>query len=230
MAVAMSIAPTNKRTIRQQTNPLDKSTIVSICPLVLDEYKHTVQPGHFYMPAATEQSPQTLVVGPSSWWRDIGEEMPLIEIPNGSIIVAESIVKDYCQGMIAIDDNSYPGFFFIPGEHKIETIIKDYSTAFKTAVQRQRNWFKNLMDMADKDWAASNGNPLVISGLMRIAAESLGLSDRAWMKTTLDIKKVPCVACGNLRNPEYPICGTCNRIVDIALAKKLGIVESPQVK
>ncbi len=156
--------------------------------------------------------------------------MPLVEIPNGSLIVAESIVKDYCQGMIAVDDNSYPGFFFVPGAFTVEQIKEKYSDALKIAIGKQRNWFKNLLDMADSDWASSNGNPKAISGLMRMAAEHLGLQDRAWMKTTLDIKKVPCVACGNLRNPEYPICGTCNRVVDIALAKKLGIIESAPVK
>ena len=224
----MTIAPSNKRTIRQQTNPLDKSTIVSVLPLEINEYKHTIQPGHFYIPPASENKPEVLVVSPSSWWRDIGEEMPLIEIPNGSIIVAESIVKDYCQGMIAIDDNSYPGLFFVPGEFKVEEIKEKYSKALKEAVQKQKNWFKNLIDMADMDWAKSNGNPSVISGLMRMAAEQLGFTDRSWMKTTLDVKKVQCVACGNLRNPDFPICGTCNRVVDQKLAIKLGIIEAPK--
>ena len=222
----MSIAPINKRTIRQQTNPLDKSTIVSVLPLELNEYKHTIQPGYFHIDAASEDNPKILVVSPSSWWRDIGEEMPLIEIPNGSIIVAESIVKDYCQGMIGIqEDIAYPGLFFVPGEFTVEAIKEKYSAALKNAIKLQRNWFKNLVDMADKDWSQSNGNPHAINGLMKMAAEALGLNDRDWMKTTLDVRKVKCVACGNLRNPDFPICGTCNRVVDQALAKKIGIVE-----
>ncbi len=225
----MSIAPTNKRTIRQQTNPLDKSTVVSILPLEINEFKHTIQPGHFYIPAASPENPEVLVVQPASWWRDTGDEMPLIEIPNGSIIVAESLVKDYCQGMLAIDDNSSPGLFFVPGAFTVKQIKENYPDALNTAIQKQKNWFRNLVDMADTDWAASNGSPKVISGLQRMAAEALSLQDRSWMKTTLDIKKVPCIACGNLRNPDFPICGTCNRVVDVALAKKLGIIETPKV-
>lgn len=222
---AMNIAPTNKRTIRQQSNPLDKSTVVSILPLVIDEYKYTIQPGHFYIPAASEDKPEILVVSPSSWWRDIGEEMPLIEIPNGSIIVAESIVNDFSQGMIGIDEDSKPGLFFVPGEFKLTEIKEKYSKSFDEAVRKQRNWFKNLVNMADTDWARSNGSPNSINGLSRMAAEYLGMQDRDWMKTTLDVQKVKCIACGNLRNPAYPICATCNRVVDVALAKKLGIIE-----
>lgn len=223
--MAMTIAPTNKRTIRQQTNPLDRATIVSILPLEINEYKHTIQPGYFHIDAGSVANPKTLVVGPSSWWRDIGEEMPLIEIPNGAMLVADSVVKDYCQGMLEITDDAYPGLFFVPGELSIEKIKTEYKTTFDLAVTKQNKWFRNLVDLADKGWANSNGSPRSINGLMRMAAEELGMQDRDWMKTTLDVKKIKCVACGNLRNPEFPICGTCNRVVDQKLALKLGIVD-----
>jgi hypothetical protein len=223
----MTIAPSNKRTIRQQTNPLDRATIVSICPLEVNEVKHTLQPSTFHIPAASENDPKILVVGPSSWWRDIGEEMPLIEIPNGAILIAESVIKDYCQGMLEISDDAYPGFFFIPGEVTIENIKTNYKDALNEAKRKQKNWFSNLVALADKGWADSNGSPRSINSLMKMAAEHLGYQDRSWMKTTLDRNKVQCVACGNLRNPDFPICPSCNRIVDLALAKKLGIVENP---
>lgn len=220
----MAIAPTNKRTIRQQTNPLDKATVISILPLEINEYKHTIQPGFFHLDKGSVENPAILIVGPSSWWRDIGEEMPLIEIPNGAMLVADSVVKDYCQGMLEITEDAYPGLMFVPGEFDAAGIKKSYSTEFNKMVTRQNNWFRNLVDLADKGWANTNGSPKAINGLMRMAAEALGMQDRDWMKTTLDVKKIPCVACGNLRNPQYPICGTCNRVVDMELAKKLGIL------
>lgn len=230
MAAGMAIAPSNKRTIRQQTNPLDKATVVSILPLLIDEYKWTIQPGHFYLEPGSVEKPTSLVVGPSSWWRDIGEEMPLIEIPNGAMLVADSVVKDYCQGMLEVTEDAYPGLFFVPGELTVDKIKKEYSQVFERAVERQNNWFVNLVNLADKGWADSNGNPRSINGLMKMAANALGLQDKVWMKTTLDAKKVPCVACGNLRNPAYPICGACNRVVDMELAKKIGILPNEVVK
>lgn len=215
----------NKRTIRQQTNPLDKSTVVSILPLEVKYDSPTIQPGQFVIPPGSEDKPSLLIVGPSSWWRDIGEEMPLIEIPNSSIQVADSIVRDYCNGLPEIDDNSYPGLFFIPGELTIEVIKGNYSTAFKKAVEKQKSWFNNLIRVADSDWAKTNGNPRAVSDLSKMAAKYLNLEDRPWMKSTVDTAKVACVACGNLRNPAYPICPSCNRVVDVKLAEKLGILD-----
>jgi len=221
----MTITPTNKRTIRQQTNPLDKATIVSVYPKPLRATYETIQPGKFYIEAGSESNPSVLVVGPSSWWRDIGEEMPLIEIPNGSLLIAQAIVTDYCNSMIEVDEISSPGFFYVPGELNVSEIMDKYSKTLKETIQKQKNWFHNLVKIADADWARSNGNPKHISDLSRMAAVELGFKDRDWMKNTVQAEKIKCVACGNLRNPEYPICPSCNRVVDVALAKKLGIME-----
>jgi hypothetical protein len=222
-----SIAPTNKRTIRQQSNPLDKATIVSIYPRDITEQKYTIQPGFFHLKAGTEEKPSFTIMGPSSWWRDIGEEMPLIEIPNSAVQVADSIIRDWANGMLMCDMNeSMPGLFFIPGEINAKELKERYSDAFNTAVRRQKNWYNNLIRLADVGWAQTNGSPRAISDLMRLAAEALNLRDRDWMKTTVDQEKIKCIACGNLRNPQFPVCSTCNRIVDIELAKKLGILDS----
>jgi len=230
-SAGMAIAPSNKRTIRSVPNPLDKATIVSIYPRRIVEYKYTIQPGVFDLAAGSEEHPSLTVVGPSSWWRDIGEEMPLIEIPNGAIQVAESVINDWANGLLMCDmDSSMPGIFFVPGELTIEKIRADYSDALKTAVAKQKNWFQNLIKLADHGWAQTNGSPRAISDLMRIAAEALNLKDRDWMRNFVEITKIQCAACGNLRNPAYPVCSSCNRIVDIPLAKKLGIIENPTVK
>jgi len=230
MTMGMSIAPTNKRTIRQPANPLDKATIVSIYPRVAEDTKHTIQPGIFKISAGTVENPSTLVVGPSSWWRDIGEEMPLIEIPVGAVIVAQSFVVDYCNGMLMCDmETAMPGLFYIPGELTIENIREKYTNEMANAVKKQNKWFDNLIELADVGWARTNGSPNAINDLMRMAADARGKSDKDWMKSAQDTQKIKCVACGNLRNPLFPVCAACNRIVDIVLATKLGIIDSPKV-
>ena len=70
-----------KKTVRAPVNPMDKCTIISIYPKDIHERKLTVQPGEFHIPAGTPEKPSILVVGPSSWWRDVGEDEPLLEIP-----------------------------------------------------------------------------------------------------------------------------------------------------
>ena len=93
----------NRRTIRAPVNPLDKSTVISILPKPISERKATIQPGMFELPPGTFENPSILVVGTSSWWREVDENQPLLEIPVSSVQVADSIVRDYCNGLLACD-------------------------------------------------------------------------------------------------------------------------------
>src|SRR5215510_6991625 len=116
-----------RRLIRAPANPLDKCTIVSIYPKDVDEYKCTIQPGRFKIPAGSLQKPSLLVVGPSSWWREVDEDQPLLEIPVSSIQIADSVVRDYCVGLLAYNgQQAAPGLFYIPGDLTVEKIQKEY--------------------------------------------------------------------------------------------------------
>src|SRR6187200_2386767 len=90
----------NRRTIRAPVNSLDKSTVVSILPKRIYETKITIQPGVFEIAPGSMEHPSVLVVGASSWWREVDVDQPLLEIPVSSIQVADSIVKDYCNGLL----------------------------------------------------------------------------------------------------------------------------------
>ena len=115
------MAPSNRRTIRAPVNPLDKSTVVSILPKPISERKATIQPGTFELPPGSFDKPSILVVGPSSWWREVDEGQPLLEIPVASVIIADSIVKDYCNGLLACDmGDRMPGLFYLPGIFTVE--------------------------------------------------------------------------------------------------------------
>src|SRR5258708_5829755 len=108
----------DKKTIRATPNPLDKSTIVSIYPKGFREVNPTIQPGVFQLEPGSYDKPAILVVGTSSWWRELDEDQPLLEIPCSSIQVADSVVKDYSLGLLGCQmGTAQPGLFFIPGEH-----------------------------------------------------------------------------------------------------------------
>src|SRR6266699_3223594 len=94
------IQPLNRRTIKAPSNPLDKSTIISIFSRPVHEIKHTLDPGNFHITAGSIENPSILVVGPSSWWKELDESQPLLEIPVSSIQIADSIVKDYINTML----------------------------------------------------------------------------------------------------------------------------------
>lgn len=212
-----------RRTIRGPINPLDKSTVISIYPKEVNERKPTIQPGQFIIPAATVKNPQILIVGPSSWWRDIDEDQPLLEIPVSSIQIADSIVRDYCNGILACDmGESMPGLFYVPGAKvndkgeadypaTLTWVQKEFKAHFETAERKQKNWYSILIKLADSLWARSNGNPLAVSDDMRMAARELNLTQtKDWMKDFQMIDMTRCKACGNLKNPQYPICAACH--------------------
>jgi hypothetical protein len=203
----------NRRTIRSEVNPYDKSTVVSIYPKHIHEEKVTIQPGVFDIKPGTFEKPSLLVVGSSSWWRDVDPEQPLLEIPVSSLQVADSIVKDYCNAMIGSNmGDSMPGLFYVPGEVNVEKVKKEYSHLLQRAKERQENWYKHLVKLGDALWARANGNPLAIAEDMRLASNELGYQ-REWTKNYQAAELVKCFACGSLRNSLYPICPSC-KVVD----------------
>lgn len=213
----------NRAALRAPTNPLDKSTVVSIYPKAIQEIKHTIQPGVFNIPAGKYDSPAILVIGPSSWWRELDENQPLLEIPTSSIQIADSIIKDYCNGLLACNmGDVMPGLFYVPGEKNVTQIMKDFKYLLDRAKVQQDSWYKELVKMADVLWARTNGNPLTISDDMRLAAQELQLKDKPWLKdfNTLELRNCP--ACGVLRNNDFPVCANCRTIIDVKRFNELG--------
>lgn len=214
----------NRATIRGPVNPLDRSTIVSIYPKDIEAKKETITPGVFKIAKGNFESPSLLVVGSSSWWKDAGEEQPLLEIVNSSIQVADSIVKDYCNGLFGCNmGDSMPGLFFIMGEMTVDKVKKEYSKHLEAARLKQTKYYQTLVLLADGLWSRTNGSPLSISNDMRLAAKELNLNDKDWMKefTMMDMTKCP--ACGFSCNPSFPVCSNCKCIIDQKKAESLGI-------
>jgi hypothetical protein len=215
---------TNRRVIRAPVNPLDKSTIVSILPKLISERKATISPGFFEVKPGTYENPSILVVGPSSWWREVDEHQPLLEIPVSSIQVADSIVRDYSNGLLACNmSDQMPGLFYIPGEFTVEKVKKEHTGLLAKAQAGQKKWFMELIRIADILWSRSNGNPLSISEDARLACREMNISNKPWLGDQQTIELVRCVACGSLRNSNFPICQTCKAVADPELAKKLNL-------
>lgn len=213
-----------RRTIPAQKNPLDKCTIVSVYPKFIRAVKHTIQPGVFEIAIGKPDAPVILVVGSSSWWKETDIHSPLLEIPNSSIQVASSVVTDYCNGLLGASvPDAMPGLFFVMGEHTVKDIKDKFKNELAQAIARQNNWYRALVGIADTNWARTNGNPLVISDDMRMAAVELNLKNKDWMRDFQSMEQVRCIACGTFRNPAFPICGSCKAIVDKDKAKEMNL-------
>ena len=203
-----------RRIVRAMKNPMDKCTLVSIFPKETEpEKKPTIEPGTFQIPVGTYENPGILVIGGSSWWKDYDPEQPMLEIPVSSISVADSIIKDFCNGLLGCNmGDAMPGFFFAMGEHTVLDIKTNFKMKLAEAKMKQDNWFKVLVRLADSLWARTGGNPLAIMDEMRLAARELNLNDKPWLKDFQVAELVRCNACGNLKNPAYPVCPTCKAI------------------
>lgn len=226
----------NQRIRKRPANPFDRTTIISIFPREINEHKPTIDPGNFKIAAAKRDDFSILVVGPSSWYREVDHSQPLLEVINSSVEVANSVVRDYCNGILGCDmGQSMPGLFWLPGNFTKES-IKTYngigyysvnvempfSDHLKEARKRQSTWYRTLVRMADSLWANSNGNPSSISEDMRIAAKELSL-DKPWLTVTRDMAKSPCKACGTLVDPHFPVCPNCKFVIDPEKAKALDL-------
>lgn len=202
-----------RQIIRGPKNPMDKSTIISIFPKEINETKFTIEPGKFHIEPGTFEFPSRLVVSGSSWFREVDIDQPILEIPVPSVQIANSIIMDYCNGLLGCDMNSaMPGMFFVPGEFKVSEIVDRYKDKLKEVKMKQDNWFRILIRIGDSLWARANGNPLVISNEMRMAAIQLGFNDKPWIKDMQAVQMISCPACGNHRNPQFPVCPFCKNI------------------
>src|SRR5712692_36181 len=213
------------RSARIPINPLDKSTIVSVYHRAIQSRNHTIFPCNFVIPAAQDDSFELLVVGPSSWFKETEEGQPYLEIQNSSIHVAESIIRDYANGLIGCDmHNSMPGLFFIPGEYTKITVmaVPNFKQRLEDARNKQKNWYMELVKLADVDWARTNGNPRAISDDSRLAANKLNLQ-KTWLQNFEAAQLINCKGCGHLVNPNYPICSNCKMVINEAKAKELNI-------
>lgn len=216
----------NRQTVRAPVNPIDKSTIVSILPKKIEERKYTIQPGLFVLEPGSFEKPATLTVGPSSWWKEIDEDQPFLEIPQSSIQIADSVVKDYCNGIVECNmGDIMPGLDFVPGAYKSEDFKKvpELVALLNKMKERQTKWYHALIKAADVLWVRSQGNPLSIPADAILACHELGIESKEWLSNQKAMELIRCVACGSLRNPQFPVCPTCKAVADPVMAAKLNL-------
>lgn len=213
-----------RQTVRANVNPLDKSTVFSIYPKKIVETKHTITPGSFTIEAGSYENPARLLVEPSSWWKELEEGQPLLEISVSSVIVANSVCQDYMVGLLCCDmGECRPGVFFIPGDISVKDLKDKYKSQLEQAMTRQKNWFTALVNEADVWWARTNGNPLSVSDDSRIAAKELNMLDKEWLKNSQTVELKRCIACGTLNNSKVIVCPTCKVITNPEEFKKLNL-------
>lgn len=218
-----AFAPPTRHQFKAPVNPLDKTTLVSIFPRKISAFNATIFPGEWHIPAGSVDKPGIITIGPSSWWKEMEEGMPDLEVPVSSLAVAHSIVRDYIIGLYVADmENASPGVFYIQGELSLIEVLKR-KDLLERAVAKQRRWYEELISAAGALWVQTQGNPKSVNEDMKLAAKELGKNDLPWMQAAVDMTMQNCPACGSIRNPNYPVCPNCKVVIDKDKAKALNL-------
>jgi len=215
-------------------NPNDITMLVSVLPKEIREWKPTIFPGEFIIPAAPDGGFSLLRIEGTSWYLAAQvERMPPLEIQVNSLALAQSIVRDYASSIFESNSTQGPGLFHVPGEYTEKTILgyvdritkQTFTNMLDNARARQKRWLLAIIASADKEWARTNGSPIAITDDARLGAELMNLKEKPWMKDIQAANLAPCPACGTMVNMNFAICMNCKTIINPTKAKELGLVK-----
>lgn len=195
-------------------------TVVSLLPFALKENKPAIIPGYFQIPPVKSGQAQLvddngvriLHVGESIYWMESPfKGMPPIKITETPRAMCRSIVNDFIEAQLAVDQDAYPGLFWIEGEFNKEDVLKKFAPQIEKARKAQNRWFINLVRIADNDWEKSH-NHNTISDIQRYAAKHLGM-EKDWTTVTLNALMIQCPLCKELVRPDAIVHATCGYVI-----------------
>jgi hypothetical protein len=188
-------------------------TIVSYFKKDIFRKHNGIYPGEFLIPAAKNDDPGLLTIGPSVHYVDGKEDMPPTKVTTDSRRMAESIIGDYIfdTAHAIAPGERQPALFFVEGDISVPEIKAKYKPQIESAKKMQNEWFIELVKLADEEWARNPGRHTLIADNARLAARELNL-DRPWMMEAEDIK-VNCKFCKTSVDPDAIICFTCKQVL-----------------
>lgn len=205
-----------------------ESTVISLVPFEIREHKPGLYPPRYiidpsnYVTELDEKKklPKVLNISTAYHFVYLDETRGHVRVPNPSDVVAKSVVEDYINSQISIDEDARPALFWIPEKVSAEEAKEKLKTDIAKSLVKQKKWFINVCMLADNDWAKYHQHN-VISGFQRKCAEIIGWSaqEHEWMSphTTMDAKACP--ACGVTAPKGVIICPNCKLVLDKERAK-----------
>lgn len=216
------------------------ATIISICPAEVNVTLPHTTPPRVTIPPAEIAKPILAVFSDGEERQFIGGEVnkkdPWVKYPVIALDLAKGVVNSYKMSATYIEPNAYPGIFAVSGfpegnvpeQHNYKIVpysentdkfVNQFTADYNKAKTQQDNWFKRLIQVADKSFA-KNSNYAEISDLQRYAAKRMNI-ERPWNKEIKpeDFKKCP--FCASFVEPAAIVCVHCTNIVDPEAYKKL---------
>jgi hypothetical protein len=197
----------------------DRSTVVSIVPFEINEYKPGLNPPSFFFEKCEDPTePVCLIIEPNWFYVPVPDHpQKNFRIEVNSESLADSICRDFLNSQLARDTDSdaEPGIFWVPEAATPSIINGNYREELNHAKARQERWFIALVKMADDDYERTRRHE-TISDFQRHAARALNL-ERPWILDSTTIKRSAtktCPVCTAQVLAESIVCPTCKAILD----------------
>jgi hypothetical protein len=196
-------------------------TIVNLLPYSITEEKPHMLPSAFTIPAGIKNSDGTVTPGIFHVLDGIHYvPNPLIDEgkPGSSIKqttpareMARSICEDYNCAHVATDEGSEPGLFWVEGRLDADEVLEYNKEQYDHRLARMKNWFRNLIALADADWQ-KNKNMMAVSDLQREAARFLGVQ-KEWVDYVA-VETLNCKFCTTPVPLGAIVCPNCKNVLD----------------
>lgn len=202
------------------------STLISIVPFPIDEFKPGLIPGRFHIDPCIGKDPVCVKIGESYHFVYIDAERGNLRVLDPSYDVARAIVADYNSAQLEARPECHPGLFWLLGDWTPEKIRADRDATEKLELIRviQHDWFAALVKLGDDDWEKTRQH-YAISDTQRFAAKALdplNKQGRQWI--FLDPTKVAqeanpvettlCPSCGSDVVKTAVVCRYCKYILN----------------
>lgn len=157
-----------------------EATIISVFPFDIREAKPGLIPPEFFIPAAAPNDFSILHVGLCETYIYLDSNRGSLAMKEFADIIAESVVRDFITAQFEYKgEHCKPGLMWIPKKLSKEQITKDYQPELKALRDAQRQWFIQLVKIADDSWNRVKKHS-EISDIQRRASKELGLK-REWV-------------------------------------------------
>jgi hypothetical protein len=173
------------------------STVISFVPFDINEEKPGLYPPRYHIKASDMKEPSLLPIGTANHFVYLDESRGTLRVPDPSDQVARSIVEDYIESQLCVDDDSKPALFWVPEEIDAQRVKETFKVEIVRKLLSQKRWFLNVAKLADNDWSRYHQHN-VISEFQRKCADFIGWNhkEHEWMSPMITMKSSSCPFCG----------------------------------
>jgi hypothetical protein len=193
----------------------DQSTIISIYPADINEFKPGLYPGRFQLDACkNEELPKFLHIGLSIHMVNIPDKPPM-PVETASYTIAKAIVRDFFDSQCEHDpeNNAHPGIAALPGIVNLADFMSKHKPLHETMKKSQNAWGMKLVSENDVKWNRyKNIKMMYPLGIHFAKKFGFTAEQKPWLENIVDdiVKVVPkCPVCANAVSPTALVCTNC---------------------